>query len=167
MKTERKLGLICSLLLVFLSLMTACGGGGGGSSSNASNNGPSNVGPTAITTGSSLATATSHWVAANCAVSVELTSDGGFEYAVVDTSGTTSTGSATWSTSGTSSAIINGGSFFWVSSLTNISGSTSSGSFTSGVTVTDQTNTSQELGPCSFNLQSGQLCPESGGAPAC
>jgi len=163
MKTERGLGSRCSFLLVLLCLMTACGGG----YNNVPNNGPNNVGPTAIITGSSLATATGHWAAANCAVSVELTGDGGFEYAVTDTSGTTSRGYTTWSASGASGAVINGGDFLWVSSLTNISGSTSSGSFTSGVTVTDQTNTSQELGSCSFELQSGPLCPVSGGAPDC
>jgi len=166
MKTERCLGSRCSLLLVLLCLMTACGGGYNNVPNNGPNNGANNVGPTAIITGSSLATATGYWVSANCAVSVELTGDGGFEYAVTDTSGTTSRGYTTWSTSG-GSAVINGGDFFWVSSLTNISGSTASGSFTSGVTVTDQTDTSQELGSCSFRLQSGQLCPVSGGTPDC
>jgi len=159
MKAGQGLGSICSFLIVLSCLMAGCGGG---------NSTPRNsVGPMAIVTGSSLAAATGYWTAANCRVEVELTADGGFEYSVTDMSGTTSVGFSTWTASGSSGAVINGGTFFWVSGLANISGSTSSGSFTSSVQVTDETGTSQSLGPCSFKLQSGQICPVSGGAPQC
>jgi hypothetical protein len=83
-------------LLPFIALLavglflSACGGGYGGS------NPTSPTGPNAVLNGGTLATATSHWVSSQCKVQVELTTDYGFWSIVVDTSGTTSSGSETW-----------------------------------------------------------------------
>jgi hypothetical protein len=106
--------------------------------------------------------ATGHWVATSCGVQVELTADGKAWTVVIDTSGTTSSGAETW-TAGTSSSSISigpgsgQGGFFWVSALTNIKGTTASEAFSADVTVGDSTNTHQDLGTCSFTLQTGPL----------
>ena len=115
-----------------------------------------------ILNGATHAAATSHWVATSCGVQVELTADGNAWTVVVDTSGTTSSGAEKW-TSGTSANSINigpgsgQGGFFWVSALTNIKGTTVSEAFSADVTVGDGTNTHQDLGTCSFTLQTGPL----------
>jgi hypothetical protein len=146
----------CALLVV-ASLMSACENN---SSSNTSTSGT--TGPDAILNGSSLSSATSHWVGASCKVQVELTSDKGFWSIVVDTSGTTSSGGEMWAVGPNANSVTVGpgsgqSGFFWVSALTNISGSTSSQTFTAGVTVDNSTSTTQNLGTCTFTLQQGSL----------
>ena len=147
----RRLHLMLALLIISI-LSSSCGGG--------QSSGTNSVGPTAILNGSTLSGATSSWTAANCGVSVELTSDSGFKFIVHDSSGATSSASATWSASGTNGATVNFstglGGFVWVQSLTNISGSTASKNFSAGVKVADTTS-SQSLGTCSFSLQSNPL----------
>jgi hypothetical protein len=143
-------------LLVLGSFLSACGGGYGG------NNPAPPTGPNAILNGTNHTTATSHWVSSQCKVQVELTTDYGFWSIVVDTSGTTSSGSETWAVGPDPNSITVGpgsgvGGFFWVSALTNITGSTSSQMFTAGVTVDDSSNTHQNLGNCTFALQQGNL----------
>jgi hypothetical protein len=101
--------------------LSACGGGYGGS------NPTPPTGPSAILNGATLATATSHWVSAQCNVQVELTSDYGFWSIVVDTSGTKSSGSQTWAVGPDPNSVTVGpgsglGRFFWVSALRNITG---------------------------------------------
>ena len=149
--------LLKSAFSLVIFVLSGCGGGSGSHNQN-------NQGPTAILNGSTTAAATNHWAAPNCGVQVELTADGGFLFAVTDISGTTSAGGGGWTASGNNGLTVTGagsglGGFTWVSSLTGISGSTSSGSFSAGVTVTDSTNTSQNLGTCSFSLQSGVIVP--------
>ena len=141
-------------LLVCVSQVVSCGGGGGGRASQIT------VGPNAILNGGSASTANSHW-SSNCFVQVELAANGDFRFAVTDTSGTTFSGGGTWTASGTDSATMNSGApglqgFFVVTSLTQISGSTSSGHFTAGVIVAN-TNGQQNLGTCSFTLQNGVI----------
>ena len=133
--------------------LSACGGGYGGS------NPTSPTGPNAVLNGSTLATATSHWASSQCKVQVELTGDYGFWSIVVDSSGTTSSGSETWAVGPDANSVTvgPGSGFFWVSALTNITGSTSSQTFNAGVTVDDSSNTHQNLGTCSFALQQGKL----------
>lgn len=114
------------------------------------------TGPNGILNGASHAVATSHWVSARCNVQVELTSDKGFWSIVVDTSGKTSSGSETWTVGPDSASVMVGpgtglGGFFWVSALGNITGSTSSQTFTANVSV-KTVSTSQSLGNCSFAL---------------
>jgi hypothetical protein len=145
-----------AVLLAVGLFLSACGGGYGGS------NPTSPTGPNAVLNGSTLATATSHWVSSACKVQVELTSDYGFWSIVVDTSGTTSSGSETWAVGPDPNSVTVGpgsgvAGFFWVSALTNITGSTSSQTFKAGVTVDDSSNTHQNLGTCTFALQQGKL----------
>lgn len=141
-----------------LLLLLACdlGCGGGSVTTTMSQNGPA-----AIINGTSIATANSSWVASDCNLSVELTSDSGFAWVVGTISGSHSTGQATWLPSGTDGAVINFstglGGFVWPTSLAHIAGSTSSKQFMADVTVNDSTNTPQDLGTCSFGLQSGPL----------
>jgi hypothetical protein len=149
--------LLRSAALFALGLfLSACGGGYGGS------NPISPTGPNAVLNGGNLATATSHWVSSPCHVQVELTSDYGFWSIVVDTSGTTSSGSETWAVGPDPNSVTVGpgsglGGFFWVSALTNITGSTSSQIFTASVTIDDSSSTHQSLGNCTFALQKGNL----------
>jgi hypothetical protein len=136
-------------------LMVSCGSG----SQSANPAPPSSQG---ILNGQTHATATSHWVATSCGVQVELTADGKAWTVVIDTSGTTSSGAETWTAGASSSSISIGpgtgqGGFFWVSALTNIKGTTASEAFSADVTVGDSTNTHQDLGTCSFTLQTGPL----------
>ena len=143
-----------AVLLALGLLLSACGGGDGFVHILP-------TGPNAVLNGDTLATATSHWVSSQCTVQVELTSDHSFWSIVVDTSGTTSSGSETWAigpdplsvTVGPGSGVAG---FFWVSALTNINGSTASQTFTAGVTV-KSSNTPQNLGNCTFALQQGRL----------
>jgi len=137
-----------------IALSVSCGGSGGAQTNNT-------VGPTAVLNGSTIVSSKNYWAAPNCGVKVELASDGGFRFGVTDTSSTTSSGGATWTASGTDGAVINFGTglggFVWVSSLIHISGSTSSKAFSADVTVTDSSATSQNLGTCSFTLQTGSI----------
>ena len=123
----------------------------------------SETGVNAIMNGTLLASATSHWTASKCSVQVELTSDHGFYSAVTDNHGNTSSGSSTWAQGANSDSVTiatSGGSglssFFWVSALSNISGSTSSQLLTAAVSVKNQ-GTVQNLGSCSFVLAKGAL----------
>lgn len=120
------------------------------------NNPPPQTGPNAILNGASLAAATTHWVSARCNVQVELTSDKGFWSIVLDSSGKTSSGNETWTPGPDPTSVMVGpgtglGGFFWVSGLGNITGSTSSQTFTANVSV-KSVSTSQGLGNCSFAL---------------
>ena len=133
--------------LAFLG--SSCGGG----SSHPQNSPQNTIGPTAILNGSALASVNSHWVA-NCAVQVELAANGEFRSAVTDVSGTTYSSSGNWAASGTSDANASG-YYCWVTELKNISGSTSSQTFSAGVYL--YCGSSQYLGVCSFNLQSGAI----------
>lgn len=138
-------------LLGVVGALVSCGGVSGANS-------PGNtIGPTAILNGPTVPTANSSWVASDCGVKVELTRDGGFVFAVTDTSGTTSGAQTTWSASGSSGASIvpvsGPDGLAWVSTLANISGSTSSRSFSAGVTVVVIGFDTQYLGTCSFSLQ--------------
>src|SRR5258708_2425147 len=100
---------IVAVMVASSFLMVSCGG------SQSTPTPPSSQG---ILNGQTHATATSHWVAASCGVRVELTADGNAWTVVIDTSGTTSSGSETWTT-GASAASINigpgsgQGGFFW------------------------------------------------------
>jgi len=137
-------------------LMASCGG----SSQSMTTTPPSSQG---ILNGQTHATATSHWAATSCGVQVELTADGNAWTVVIDTSGTTSSGSETWTVGASSSSITLGpgsglGGFFWVSALTSIKGTTASEAFSADVTVGEGgTGTHQDLGTCSFTLQTGPL----------
>ena len=133
-------------LSVLIPLATSCGGG----SSHTQNT----VGPAAIINGVTLATVNSNWAAQNCSVKVELAANGEFRSDVRDTSGITTSSSGTWTPSGANSATTTGGGA-WVDQLTNISGSTSSRAFSAGVGVYDTYQ--QNLGTCTFTLQSGAL----------
>jgi len=118
-------------------------------------------GPEAVLNGSTIATATSHWVSTQCRVQVELTSDYGFFSVVVNSAGTTSSGSFIWTPgSQPNSVSVNGSSglkgFSWVSELLNISGSTSSNAFTADAVV-ESNATPQSLGTCTFALAQGTL----------
>lgn len=140
----------CSVTILMLA---GCGGGSGSDST-------ITAGPRAVLNGSSLSSDKSHW-SSNCGTQVELAADGGFKWAVTDTTGTTSSGSSNWSASSGNGAVINFGGtslggFSWVTDLTNISGSAASKHFTSGVDVADA-NGSQNLGTCSFDLQAGAI----------
>src|SRR5438477_3748380 len=148
-KTKMKSRVLIAVMGVgaLTALATCCGGG------SHSQQGPT-AGPTAILNGSTLATVNSHWVAQNCGVKVELAANGEFRSAVTDTSGTTHSSSGTWTASGTNSADT-GGSFGWVNRLTNISGSTSSQTFSAGVDV--YLNYQQSLGTFTITLQPGGL----------
>jgi len=148
---------IAAVIMASSFLMVSCGSG----SQSANPAPPSSQG---ILNGETHATANSHWVAASpCGVKVELTADGNAFTVVIDTSGTTSSGTETWTIGSTSSSIrIGPGSgvqgFFWVSALNNIQGTTVSGAFSADVTVGDNGfNTFQDLGTCSFTLQTGPL----------
>jgi len=135
------------LLGLGLSL-SGCGGSTGSSTP------PLTAGPNAVLNGATLATATSHWVSAQCHVQVELTSDNGFYSIVVDGRGTTSSGPEKWALGPDANSVTVGpgaglGGFFWVSGLKNIAGSTSSQTFTASVTV-ETGSTNQSLGNCTF-----------------
>ena len=145
MKSGRAAWKWVAVVLGLGSLMLACGNANGTRNS---------VGPTAILNGSALSSASSHWMSQNCAVQVELTSDGAFISAVTDQSGTTTNSEGTWAPSGSSGATATGQSV-WVDSLTNIAGSTSAKSFSAGVSVDE--GFQQSLGTCSFTLQSGVI----------
>lgn len=129
--------------------LSACGGSPGGS-----NPLPTAAGPNAILNGATLATATSHWVSAKCGVQVELSSDNGFYSIVLDNSGKASSGPEKWAIGPDSDSVTVGpgtglGGFYWVSALKNITGSTSSQTFTANVTV-ETGSTNQSLGSCTF-----------------
>lgn len=146
--------------LVLGMLLSSCGGSSG-SSNTGGNNSSAQAGPSAVLNGASLASATTHWVSAQCHVQAELTSDSGFWSVVVDTSGTTSSGSETWTIGPDKNSITVGpGSglkgFFWISALGEISGSTSSKVFTANVVVETSSNV-QNLGSCTFTLAQGAL----------
>lgn len=144
------------LVLVVVAVMAGCGGG-----SNGNNNGKSGIGPTAVVNGGTLASATSHWVAQNCALQVEIAQDHGFISVVTDTSGTTTSETLTWTLFANTGLTTAGGGgaqgFFWITSMTGMTGSTASGHFSSTVTVMDSSGTSQTLGPCAFSLEPGRL----------
>jgi hypothetical protein len=144
-------------MLTFALFIAGCG-----SNSSSGSPPPPTTGPDAILNGSSLSSATNHWVSTSCNIQVELTSDKGFWSIVVDTSGTKSSASEMWAVGPDANSVTVGpgsgvAGFFWVSALTNMAGSTSSQSFTAGVTVDDSTNTHQNLGNCRFTLQQGSL----------
>ena len=153
--------LLIAEMLAVGSLLSACGGGGNGSTGSIGGN-KAQTGPYGILNGTSLTSATSHWVSTTCHVQVELTSDKGAYTIVVDRTGRTSAGTATWTivSDPTSVGIISGGGglggFYWVSGLTQITGSVASQSFTAGVSVTTN-STSQSLGTCTFALTPGNL----------
>lgn len=137
-------------------LLAACGSYNGNSTTTGSS------GPTAILNGATLATANTHWVSQACNVQVELTADGGFWSIVADISGTTTSMNNTWTIGSTPNNITIGpgsgeASFTWVSSLTNISGSTSSKSFSAGVTTLSGSDIQSNLGSCEFTLSNGGL----------
>jgi len=129
--------------------LSACGGGGTAP--------PLQQGPDAVLNGSTLAAAASHWVSTQCNVQVELTSDFGFWSVVTNSAGTTTSGSETWAAVPDSNSLTAGPGFggetgaFWVSGLGNITGSTSSQTFTATVTV-ETGSTHQNLGSCTFAL---------------
>jgi hypothetical protein len=146
--------------LLGLSLfLTACGGGGSSMIA-------PQAGPEAVLNGASLTTATSHWVSTRCEVEAELTKDKGFLSVVTDTAGTTTYASETWTTAASNANSVTvgpglggEGGAFWITSLGNINGSTSSQAFTANVNVQTQDNP-QNLGSCTFTLtQKGLSLP--------
>jgi len=143
--------LVTTLVFALLS----CGGGGGG------NNGANPAitsGPRAILNGSSLATATSYWISQNCSVKVAVAADGGLKATVTDTSGTTYTSGGTWTAADNNGLTVSesGGSVY-LSRMSNISGSTSAGSFSAGLVFSVQSTGDQNIGPCTFSLQQGSF----------
>lgn len=151
----RRISLLRSAGLVALaSFLLACGG-------NTNSHPIPLVGPKAILNGTSLSTATSHWVAKPCGVQIELTSDQGFWSVVTDSAGTTSSASTTWVAGADGDSLTVGFSsglkgFYWVAELTGITGSTPSQQFTANVIVESQ-STPQTLGSCTFVLIQGGL----------
>jgi hypothetical protein len=153
-------------ILVLSALMVSCNGNNNttvsGTNSGPDNPGSDNGGNTlAILNGETLASATTHWVSQACNVQVELTSDGGAWSIVVDPSGARSSVAHNWVAGPyPDSAKIGPGStvagISWISSLTNITGSTSAKSLSADVTV-QNTTSSRGLGNCSFTLQPGGL----------
>jgi hypothetical protein len=146
---NRPTHIIIAMIVVTLS-MVSCGGG---------QTAPP-PGSQGILNGQTHAAATSHWVSTNCNVSVELTSDGNAWSVVRDTSGTTTSASGTWTAGPSAGSItINAANAlgFSISSLTNIQGTTASGTFSADVTVVDNSNTHQDLRTCSFSLLTGPL----------
>ena len=152
---SRQILRIAAVIIASSFFMVSCGS----SSQSATPTPPSSQG---ILNGETHATATSHWVAASCGVQAELTADGKAWTVVIDTFGRTSSGAETWTIGASSSSFTIGpgsglGGFFWISALTNIKGTTASQAFSADVTVGDSTNTHQDLGTCSFTLQTGPL----------
>jgi hypothetical protein len=158
-----KVTLPCYIALIWASLvLSACGGGSGNATGGGGNTMVPQAGPNAVLNGASLATATSHWVSTDCSVQAELTGDHGFYSVVVDSRGTTSSGPEAWTVGSNANSVTVGpgvgglAGFFWISALDNITGSTSSETFTAGVVV--QTgSTGQSLGTCAFVLKGGAL----------
>ena len=149
---RRSAGLIGLGLLLF-----ACGCGGSGTIGG--DNQAPQTGPNAISNGSGLASAKSHWRSTNCTVQVELTSDHGFYSVVVDRSGKTSSGGGLWAAGPDANSLTTDlgsglGGFLWVSALRTITGSTASQAFTANVIV--QPN-SQTLSNCAFVLVQGSV----------
>ena len=143
------------VLLMVSSLATSCGG----AQSSGQITPPVSHG---ILNGSTAASANSHWLAHPCGVQVELTQDGKAWTVVIDTSGTTSSGGETWTIGANANSITIGpgsglANFFWISDLSNINGSTSSEVFSADVTVANGSGSRQDLGTCSFTLQTGPL----------
>jgi hypothetical protein len=141
--------------LLGISLMlSACGGGSP----------PPQQSPVqAVQNGSSLASASSHWVSKSCALQAEIASNDGFLSIVTDTAGDTTTASLTWAAGTNGNSLTVTGSTpgglqgaFWIASMTSISGSVASQQFTADVTVQTQ-DTPQNLGTCSFVLTQGGL----------
>ena len=144
-------------LLGLCLFLSACGGGGSTT--------VTPVGAKAVLNGPTLATATSHWVASDCKVQAELTSDYGFLSVVTDTAGGTTTASLTWAAGSSSTSVTVGPSIggqsgvFWITALSGINGSIASQTFTANVTV-ETGSTPQSLGSCTFTLtQKGLSVP--------
>jgi len=130
-----------------------------------------------ITNGSTLSSASSHWVVANqCensgnptpGLQLELTSsDSGFKGSFTDASGTVHVSTGTWEVNTSTSVTItttnvtNAGAYpnsWTVSSLDDIAGSTSSSQFTATVNWYNGDNPKMQTSAgCSFSLASGGL----------
>jgi hypothetical protein len=137
-------------------LFSACGGSSGSGTSSTS------TGPDGILNGATLAASTSHWVSTQCHVQAELSSDNGFWSVVVNSVGTTYSGSEKWTLGPNPNSVTVGPGFggvqgaLWISALGDITGSVSSEAFTANVTV-ETGSTSQSLGGCTFVLAPGNL----------
>jgi hypothetical protein len=120
--------------------------------------------PTAISNGSTLASADSRWVSTDCRVQVELTADHGF-WSVVDDAGKRFSGRGRWAANDDPHTVIaRPGSdveALSVSAITKIDGSTSAQTFTAHVTLNGPSAT-KELGSCAFALVRHGLAPTAG-----
>ena len=152
-----KTQLLSFAMLLGLGLFLSVCGGGSGSSTPLPT-----TGPDAILNGATLSAATNHWVSTQCRSQVELNGDHTFFSIYVDKSGRMSSGSEKWSVGNDSNSVTVGpgdgglGGFYWVSSLREISGSTSSKTFTADVSV-ETGSTNQTLGSCTFSLMQNGL----------
>lgn len=145
--------------LVFVALMATIGFfsgcGGGQETINQPCTGPTND-TAAILNGSTLAAAGSSWTAPNCSsAKLELTGDGGLKYSIAN-GGVLATAQTSWSALGDDGIQVSCGNVLCITSLTNISGSTCSQTFTAHVSIVSN-GISDNLGECSFSLANKPL----------
>ncbi|MDT8066633.1 MAG: hypothetical protein ROO76_00565 [Terriglobia bacterium] len=155
----------CNSLPIIVFVAALCLGGCGGTpeSSNTNLRTAPNTGGYAILNGSTLSGATSHWESAECKVKLELASNYWMIYSVDGVGSSTATvGAVTqWSVGSTDKDVAvplpDPPMFaYYLTGITSIDGSTSSGSFKAGVKILE-TASGTQVYPCAFVLQSGPI----------